>query len=134
MSAKFVRKGKCNQCGNCCRNIMLSIKKDEPIMSEKQFESVKKWDKFYNHFYISGKDTSGILLFTCKELGDNNKCKVYKFRGLGCRLYPQVNVRYLIKGIKMLDGCGFYFEPNKDFKSFLSNRNLAANRQKHCHY
>lgn len=119
-SAKLIRKGKCNRCGNCCRNIILSITKNEPIMTEKQFEDTKKWDKFFNNFYISGKDESGVLLFTCKEIDENNRCKVYWLRGLGCRLYPQPNVKYLINGGKMLDGCGFYFEPDKTFKSFLA--------------
>ena len=88
-------------------------------MTEQQFKLAIEWDKFFNNFYISGKDECGVLLFTCKEIDENNRCKVYWFRGLGCRLYPRANVKYLINGGKMLDGCGFYFEPDKSFKSFL---------------
>ena len=89
-------------------------------MTEKQFEATKQWDKFFNNFFISGKDEkSGVLLFTCKEIDENNRCRVYHFRGLGCRLYPRPNSKYLINGGQMLDGCGFYFEPDKEFKRFL---------------
>ena len=118
-SAKLVRKGKCNKCGNCCRNIILSTAKNNLITTEQQFEETKKYDKFLNNFYITGKDKSGILLFSCREIDKNNKCRVYPLRGIGCRLYPQPNVKYLINGGKMLDGCGYYFEPDKKFKSFL---------------
>ncbi len=117
-SAKYIRKGKCNRCGNCCRNILLYIE-DEPIRTSEQFEKVQQWEKHYYNFYISGKSETGALLFTCRELDENNNCKVYFFRGLGCRQYPKVNTKFLINGGKPLDGCGYYFETDKKFKSFL---------------
>ena len=120
-SAKFVRKGKCNGCGACCRNILLFSSDDIPVVSEEQFEKIKEWDKHFKNFYISGKSETGSLLFTCRELDENNRCKVYFFRGLGCRQYPKKNTKFLINGGKPLDGCGYYFEPDKDFKSFLNN-------------
>ncbi len=118
LSAKYIRKGKCNHCGKCCRNILLYVE-DDPIKTKEQFEKVKEWEKHYNNFYISGKNESGALLFTCKEIDENNNCKVYFFRGLGCRQYPKVNTKFLINGGKPLDGCGYYFETDKEFKSFL---------------
>ena len=118
MSSKYVRRGKCRGCGNCCRNILLYVE-DDPIKTEEQFEKVKEWEKHYYNFYISGKSETGALLFTCKELDDNNRCKVYFFRGLGCRMYPKVNKKFLINGGKPLDGCGYYFEADKEFKHFL---------------
>ena len=59
---------------------------------------------------------------TCKEISDDNKCKVYFFRGLGCRAYPKKNTKFLINGGKPLDGCGYYFEPDKKFESYLKHR------------
>ncbi len=118
-SSKFIKKGKCNRCGNCCRNILLYTEKNLPIINEEQFENVKKWDKHFNNFYISGKSEKGALLFTCKEIDENNRCKVYFFRGLGCRLYPKIDSNFLINGGKPLDGCGYYFEPDKSFKDYL---------------
>lgn len=120
-SSKFVRKGKCNGCGSCCRNILLYLSDDEVIKYEEQFEKVKKWDKHFCNFYISGKSENGALLFTCKELDENNRCKVYAFRGLGCRLYPAINTKFLINGGKPLDNCGYYFEVDKKFKSYLKS-------------
>lgn len=117
-SARYVKKGKCNRCGNCCRNILLYIEED-PIKTEKQFEKVKEWEKHYHNFYISGKTENGALLFTCREIDENNRCKVYFFRGLGCREYPKKNTKFLINGGKPLDGCGYYFEPTKSFKSYF---------------
>ena len=120
-SSKYVRKGKCKRCGNCCRNILLYVE-DEPIKTEKQFEKVKEWAKHYNNFYISGVSENGSLLFTCNEIDENNNCKVYFFRGLGCRLYPHKNTKFLINGGKPLEGCGFYFEADKSFKSYFEKQ------------
>ena len=121
-SSKFVRKGKCLGCGACCRNILLFSDDDIPVISEKQFEKIKERDRHFCNFYISGKSENGALLFTCKELDENNKCKVYFFRGLGCRQYPKTDKKFLINGGKPLDGCGYYFEPDKKFDSFISEK------------
>lgn len=118
-SSKFIRKGKCNGCGSCCRNILLYTVDDEPIKTEEQFKKVQEFDKHFYNFYISGKAENGSLLFTCRELSENNRCKVYFFRGLGCRQYPKLNKKFLINGGKPLDGCGYYFEPTKKFNDFL---------------
>ncbi len=119
-SSKYIRKGKCTGCGKCCRNILLYIE-DEAIVTEEQFEKVKKWDKHFYNFYISGKSETGALLFTCREIDENNRCRVYHFRGLGCRMYPKTNSKFLINGGKPLDGCGYYFDIDKNFKSYLKN-------------
>ena len=119
-SSKYIRKGKCKLCGKCCRNILLYIE-DEPIKSEEQFEKVKRWDKHFYNFYISGESETGALLFTCREIDENNKCRVYHFRGLGCRMYPKTNSKFLINGGKPLEGCGYYFDIDKKFKSYLEN-------------
>jgi Fe-S-cluster containining protein len=92
-SSKYVRKGKCNGCGACCRNILLYADENIPVVSEEQFEKIKDWDKHFSNFYISGKSETGALLFTCRELDENNRCKVYFFRGLGCRQYPKKNTK-----------------------------------------
>lgn len=118
-SSKFVRKGKCLGCGACCRNILLYASDDIPVVSEKQFEKIKEWDKHFRNFYVSGKSETGALLFTCRELDENNRCKVYFFRGIGCRQYPKKNTKFLINGGKPLDGCGYYFEADRNFKSYL---------------
>jgi len=117
-SSKYVRKGGCRQCGECCRNIVFIVG-DKKIQTETQFELIKKWDKHYCNFYISGKDTDGALLFTCRELSDDNKCRVYHFRSILCRMYPNPNAKFLAAGGKLQDNCGYYFEANKKFEDYF---------------
>lgn len=117
-SSKYKRKGKCKKCGNCCRNILLYVE-DEPIKTKEQFEKVKEWDKHFRNFLISGKGEKGELLFTCREIDENNRCRMYFFRGLGCRIYPHPDTKFLTNGGKPLDGCGYYFETDRKFKSYL---------------
>ena len=118
-SSKYVRKGKCNRCGNCCRNILLYTMKNLPIVNENQFKKVQEWDKHFYNFYISGKSEDGALLFSCRWITKDNKCRVYFLRGLGCRQYPKADSKFLINGGKPLDGCGYFFEPDKPFKDYL---------------
>lgn len=118
-SSKYVKRGKCLCCGACCKNILLYSDKNLPVISQKQFDSIKEFDRHFKNFYISGAKETGELLFTCRELDENNRCRVYFFRGIGCRQYPKKNTKFLINGGKPLDGCGYYFEPDKDFKSYL---------------
>lgn len=114
----FVRKGKCKMCGKCCRNITFKIK-EEFVTTAEQFEDLKKWDKKYGNFYISGADEKGILLFTCKSLSEDNRCKAYYFRSPYCRSYPKIDSLKAYNGAETLEGCGYYFEPKKEFKEFL---------------
>jgi len=115
---KFKRYGSCKKCGNCCRNIIFQIQ-DKYISTEEEFERLKKWKSRYKHFYISGRDEDGLLLFTCKSLNDDNTCKSYKFRSLYCRLYPRISTELLRSGTTTLDGCGYYYKSSVDFKDYL---------------
>ncbi len=119
-SSKYVRKGHCNKCGDCCRNIVFFIGK-EPVKTEEQYEKLKCLDKHYKNFYITGKDKDNALLFACKALDENNKCKIYPFRAIFCRLYPNPNSGFLSNGGRLQDGCGYYFEPDKKFNSYLKS-------------
>ena len=121
-SSKYVKKGKCNKCGSCCRNIILT-EDSKPITDIERFEKLKIIDKHLKNFHVSGKDENGSLLFTCNAIDENNKCKVYFFRGLGCRMYPKKDTKFLINGGKPLDGCGYYYEPDKSFSSYMQKNN-----------
>ena len=118
-SSKYVRKGSCKICGNCCKNIVFYIGEDA-VSTQEQFEALKKWNKSYNNFALSGKDENGALLFTCKCLDKNNKCKVYYLRSINCRLYPNPDKIFLANRGKLLDNCGYYFDTNKKFKDYLN--------------
>ncbi len=117
-SSKFMIKGKCRGCGKCCSNIVFFVN-DKPIQTKKQFELLKNWKKSYEHFFISGIDDDGALLFTCRSLDTNNKCKDYVFRSLACRNYPRIKNDFIINGGKPLDGCGYYFDVDKKFRDYI---------------
>lgn len=122
-ASKYALAGECKKCGACCRNITFLIGK-EYVKTSEQFEKMKKWDKKYNHFFISGKKEengeNGALLFTCKSLGDDNQCKDYRWRSVYCRAYPLHDTRILSGNFEMLDSCGFQIVPTKRFEDFLN--------------
>lgn len=120
LSSKFIIKGKCKKCGQCCKNIVFFIG-DSTIKAESQFESLKEFNKSYNHFFISGVDNDKSLLFTCKSLLDDNTCRDYFFRSINCRKYPKINKTFIVNGGKPLDGCGFSFDVNKKFSKYLDS-------------
>jgi Fe-S-cluster containining protein len=114
----YVRTGECKQCGKCCRNITFKIK-EEFVTSADQFEHLKKWDRKYRNFFISDVDEKGVLLFTCKSLSEDNRCKTYFFRSPYCWSYPKIGSQKVYDGAQTLEGCGYYFTPKKDFRDFL---------------
>lgn len=123
-SSKYVVKGKCKQCGACCKNILFSTK-DGYVKSEEVFQNLQKKYKYYRNFKISGvvKEKqdfqNGALTFRCKFLSKKNKCLIYPIRPLFCRDYPFVSHDLIYNGVEMLDNCGFYFDVNKKFKEYL---------------
>ncbi len=125
-SSKYVVKGKCKRCGKCCRNILFSTK-DGYIKDEKIFYQMQKKYRYYRNYKISGvienkKDfQNGALTFECKFISKENKCKIYPFRPIFCRDYPDINPELIYEGVTMLDGCGFYFDVDKKFANYLEN-------------
>ena len=117
-SAKYKIKGKCNCCGECCKNIVFMID-DEYVKTEQQFDSMKNLDKKYNHFVINGKNEKGVLLFRCKSLRDDNKCADYLFRSLYCRAYPFVTEKIRLGGCETFESCGYEIVKDKSFRDFL---------------
>ncbi len=123
-SSKYILKGKCKRCGNCCRNILFSTKEGY-VKDEKIFKKMQKKYRYYRNFKISGivKDKqdfqNGALTFVCKYISKDNKCKIYWFRPMFCRDYPNINPDLIYNGVEMLDGCGFYFDVDKKFNEYL---------------
>ena len=118
--AKYKIAGKCRQCGKCCSEITF-INGNQYISTEEQFDALRRFDKRYNNFEISGFDEEkSRLLFRCKALSDNGKCKFYHFRSIACRIYPNPSKKFLLGGGKLLDGCGYRIETTKNFEEFLA--------------
>ena len=111
-------KGKCKACGECCRTIVFYVGKN-PIKTEEQFELLKKWDKKYNRFEISGTAEDGALYFKCKALKENGKCSAYFFRSVACRMYPKYQAPLFSRGDGLKPSCGYFIEVEKKFQSFM---------------
>lgn len=118
LSSKYVVRGKCRQCGNCCRNILFYIG-SKVVTTEDEFERMKKFEKKYNNFYINGRGKNGELLFACKALKQDGKCSVYRFRSVMCRIYPRISQKFVYDGGEPLDGCGYKFVVSKKFKDYF---------------
>lgn len=123
-SSKYVVKGKCRQCGECCKSIMFSDENGY-IRDIEAFKKMQKKHLIYNFFTENGKITNegdefeGVILFKCKHLSKSNKCKIYFFRPIFCRDYPSINKEFIQRGGTTLDNCGFNFAPDKPFSSYL---------------
>lgn len=124
-SSKYIVKGKCKQCGECCKTILFSDENGY-IKTEEAFRELQNNNRRYLHFEINGKVKDknnsffdGALMFKCKSLGKDGKCTKYFLRSLYCRDYPSVNSTFIHNGGQTLDGCGFYFDVDKKFKEYL---------------
>lgn len=118
-SAKYVVKGKCKACGKCCRSIVF-YDGETLIKTEEQFEQAKLKNKRMNYFEISGRDDSdGALTFRCKSLGKDGKCRHYWLRSMFCREYPFIIPDFIRNNGQTLEGCGYYYAVDKEFKEFL---------------
>ena len=117
-SSRYKVTGKCNKCGVCCSNIVFYIL-DNTVKTEEEFERMKKFNKVYNNFSISGKKADGTLLFRCNSLTDKGTCRDYMFRSLYCRKYPNHSNKILSGRYETFDGCGYKIEIDKKFISYL---------------
>ena len=125
-SSKYVVKGKCKRCGQCCSTILFSDENGY-IKTPEDFIKLQKRNPKLFQFTINGivndvdKDNPqfGALLFKCKALKEDGRCSQYFFRSFFCRDYPAINSQFIQMGGTTLDGCGYYFDVDKKFKEYL---------------
>ena len=110
--------GKCRQCGECCRNIII-INEGKIIKDLTVFEQIKDSDPFYQNLIFHKICESGFLRFTCLYLL-NNRCSAYQSRPVICKHYP--SVRMFKYGGALTENCGFAIEARKSFSYFLDNQ------------
>lgn len=115
---KYKLEGQCRQCGRCCRNIVF-YNDNKPITEDDDLNKLIKEDRHLISFYVSGKNEKGELLFTCKSLGEDNKCRHYWFRSLYCRRYPLVKSLKTGEYLQTEDYCGYEIVSEKEFKDYL---------------
>lgn len=126
-SSKYIVKGKCKQCGQCCATILFSDENGY-IKTPEDFIKLQRKNHKLNMFAINGRvddvdennQQFGALLFKCKVLGEDGKCTRYFFRSLFCRDYPSINSHFIQMGGTTLDGCGYYFDVDKKFSDYIS--------------
>lgn len=81
--------------------------------------SIEEWQTYFKNFgdiVILNGSIHSVIHKTCKNLGDDNKCKVFgttEFPEV-CRQFPYItdSVWHYVK-----DDCGFYFKTNKKLEA-----------------
>lgn len=107
---KYKIEGKCNKCGNCCRQI-----RAYGLKNEKELKLMQLIFPHYKRFYITGKDINGEYILSCIYLMKNGLCSVYNNRPSVCKNYPEKVIQF---NAEMIDNCGFKVI-KKDFKDYL---------------
>lgn len=96
--------GKCRQCGNCCRRIILTM---TPAQINSRFftDLSVRWISWLFGFQLIEVDREHCsLVFSCRHQAADGRCGNYRWRANVCRNYPLVD--YFEKP-KFLPGCGF---------------------------
>jgi hypothetical protein len=101
---RWKRVGKCRQCGNCCREILLKI--DPKQLGSRWFTNLAiRWISWLFDFVLIRIDyTYHYLVFTCRQRRPDGRCGNYFWRPSVCRNYPLVD--YFKKPV-FLPGCGY---------------------------
>ena len=91
----LIRDGECNQCGECCKTLNITVVRDVTL---NQHKSIKELELYlsYRGVCIIGEDIKRNQLFysiniTCQQLGPENECKVHndtEVKPLLCHRYP----------------------------------------------
>jgi Fe-S-cluster containining protein len=114
---RYIRMGKCKGCGRCCQEIYVRHESNF-IQDEETFNRLKCFHPFYSYLKVYGKTETG-LVFECTKLDKTtNKCKIYWFRPMICKMYPLEEI-FMLGGV-ISDDCGFRFKPIEKFEDVLN--------------
>ena len=114
---KYIREGKCNNCGRCCRGIFVRHSNNF-IKDEEEFEKLKSQHFFYTYLKVLEKNEMGLLFECTKHDKVTGLCTAYKKRALLCKRYPQEEIFML--GGELYDDCGYSFTPIVSFEDVFS--------------
>lgn len=90
----------CLRCGACCKETEMLLSTEDIERLERKGYSKKFFVRFDREGYAKLRNQQGQCVFYNAE---KQKCKIYKDRPLGCRLYPVVCDE--TKGIVVDDIC-----------------------------
>lgn len=111
--------GSCLCCGNCCRSLSLEGPRGW-LRSPAAFASLVQKNPQFSRFVVTGKESSGYLLFQCKRLGEDGLCSDYEDRPSVCRGFPHKDL--LFCGGTLPAGCGYQFIETKSFRRVLGEK------------
>jgi len=102
-SPKWIIKGKCLKCGDCCKLLAMGI---PPFAINRLWiQNVIRWYYEENYgFVFQGIDDARWLVFTCTNLGKDHLCRIYFRRPGICREYPS---SYSNEPPNIVPSCGF---------------------------
>ena len=91
----LIRNGECNQCGECCKILNITVVRDVTLQQHKNIKELELYLS-YRGVCIVGEDVKRNQLFysiniTCQQLGPENECKVHndtEVKPLLCHRYP----------------------------------------------
>jgi len=78
---------RCLRCGDCCRETEMLLSTEDISRLEGQGYRREFFVLFDKEGYARLRNLQGHCVFYDAE---NRRCKVYRFRPLGCRLYPVI--------------------------------------------
>jgi len=78
---KYIRKGKCTQCGECCKHLHLASSEDWP---------------------------QGMTGTVCNQLNKNGTCRLHPDKPPECSEFPNSPGDLIYRKVK--DQCGYWFE------------------------
>lgn len=111
----YVRTGHCKQCGECCKNIIITM---HPRYLHLGFARnfVIWWNEYFNGLILIGSFLDdGYIVFTCKHLLPTGSCGNYTWRRpVFCYEYPRI-FKYFETPTTLPD-CGYRFQPRRTKK------------------
>jgi len=110
---KYMRQGKCKQCGSCCYRLAIEFQPKTFLKIQPILWILIRWHVLINDFTYLGLDiNNGLLFFKCNKISNDNKCSIHSFRYAMCRAYPK---SFWFKHPATLPGCGYYFINRKEY-------------------
>jgi uncharacterized protein len=114
----FYLGGQCQHSGQCCKTLMI-YKKEKPVNTKEDFESLTQKEPEYRRFIPHLKEKK-VHHYTCKCLTPQNWCRDYENRPSICKNYPLSN---FLRGDTLYQGCGYKIEKT-DFPFKITNKTL----------
>ena len=115
-----VIQGSCNQCGQCCRNLLL-YDGSSVVSTHEQFDQLLARQPHYAIFEPQYQETqSASLFFSCRHIGEDNHCQIYTNRPVICDDYP--NPKMFLHGARLPESCSYELVPQQRFSHHMTQQ------------